>query len=249
MANPSALSACNRILEHAGEPTVLAADFDAETSLSKIALQCKRYLDKANRRLGRQTRLRINRRTATLSLTNASNTYSLPTGVLLEDLEEDSLIIADAASFGQHIKYMPYQDWVRMWPAGETVKGRPVWFFDYPADGTNIDKLGFSQPPGANYTVKYQYYKAPNAITVSTDQVILDDRFVDVLWDHGQMWLEVSKAEGKAADYAAILDSLVDQLKQANQGSLEKPPGIDLGFSLCGTMQKYGGRRRAYSPN
>lgn len=137
-----------------------------------------------------------------------------------------------------------------MFPAGETNKGFPQYFFDYPSDGTNIEKIGFSSPPGSNYTVQYEYILVPGSISQAADEIFLSSRYEDILWDYGQMWLEVSKSEGKAQDYANLIDELTEELRQYNYGSLEKPVGIDLGFKLCGTLRKGGGYGlRVRSPN
>lgn len=241
MANSTALQLVNRILENAGElPIADAATFNAETDLTKIQLQAKRYADKVQRRLGRTSRLRTQKRKATLSLTNSTNTYSLPSNVYLEDLVEESLVITSGTAVRPPITYIDYEDWIRRYPTGESVKGVPIHFFCYPGDGTGVEKLGFSAPPNANYTVQYEYIVVPAPIAAATDEIFLSPRYEDVLWDYGQMWLEVAKSEGKAGDYAALIDRLIEEMKQYNFGSLEKPPGVDLGFKLCGTLHKGG---------
>lgn len=250
MANSTAYAVTNRILEFCSEQTISStSDFTNETNLTRNQLMAKRFVDKVNRRLGRTSRLRQQRRKTTLSLTNASNSYSLPAGVLLEDLVEDSMRCITAGKAYGPLKYITYHQWMDIFPGGETGQGLPQFFFDYPPDGTGVDKLGFSPPANQNLTMQYEYIKVPGAITAHTDEIFLDARFEDILWDYGQRWMEVVMSQGKSPEYAAVVDGLIDELRQWDYGSIEKQPGIDLGFKLCGTLRKNIGGYRASSPD
>lgn len=250
MANSTVYAVTNRILEFAGDqPISSTSDFDAETNLSRNQLMAKRFVDKVNRRLGRTSRLRQQKRVATLSLTDASNEYTLPSGVFVEDIVAKSVRCITADKGYGPLRYMTYSQWMNKFPNGETSQGLPMFYFDYPPDGTGVDSLGFSAPANQDLTIQYEYYVVPGSTSTHTDTIFLNTRCEDILWDYGSRWLELVMSQGKSGEYAAVVDALIDELRQWDFGSAEKQAGIDLGFKICGTVQKNTGGLRAHSPD
>lgn len=251
MAFSNMFAVCNRILDHAGEDQIPdTTSFNAEgASLSRTQLQCKRFVDLVNRRLGRNVRIRQMKRKGTITTAawnGSNNTYSLPNGVMVEDLVPETFFITTTGKAGE-LRHIPYEKWLQIFPQGESADGRPCQWYDLLPDGTDVDKIAFSPPPDNVYTIQYEYYLVPGPISQASDYVFLDTRHEDILWHYGQMWLEVSKAEGKASDFAQIINDLIAQLKQEGYGSAENPPGITLGFKIpC--LKKYRGDFRGYSP-
>ncbi|MBS1586947.1 MAG: hypothetical protein JSS82_15535 [Bacteroidetes bacterium] len=234
MANSQFRDVVNRVLQHVGEPTIPdASTFNTDSSLTKIQLQAKLFVDKVNRRLVRKSRGRFLSRVGTFSVTSGSNSYSLPAGVLAEDLKEDTVFVTTTGK-GRKLEYIDYDEWLMWFPSGETTKGLPSRWYVYPPDGTGVDKIGFSAPSNVSLTVRYEYYLNVSPITLATDEIAFPVRFEDILWDHATMWVEVSKAEGKASDYAMILDNLFEDLRQEALGSPEHPPKVVLGLGAMG---------------
>lgn len=248
MANSTAFAVTNRILEFAGEQTISStSDFTNETNLLKTQLMAKRFVDKVNRRLGRTSRLRQQRRKATLSIDDSTNSWALPSGVFVEDLVQGSLrCITTDKGYGP-LGYLTYDEYMDRFPNGETTQGLPMRFFDYPPDGTGTDHLGFSPPANQDLDIQYEYFAVPGAITSHSDVIFINSRFEDVLWDYGMRWMELVLSQGKAAEYAAVVDGLIEELRQWDYGSAEKQVGIDLGFKICGTVKKNTGGLRATS--
>lgn len=249
MANSTAYAVTNRILEFAGDQTISStSDFTNETNLSRTQLMAKRFVDKVNRRLGRTSRLRQQRRKATLSLTSSGNSYALPSGVFVEDIVARSVrCITSNKGYGP-LAYMTYDEFMNKFPNGQTVQGLPQYYFDYPPDGTGTDYLGFSPAADQNLSMQYEYFLVPGTISAHTDLVFLNPRFEDVLWDYGSRWLELVLSQGKTAEYAAVVNDLIEELRQWDYGSDERQMGIDMGFKLCGTLRKNTGGLRADSP-
>ena len=248
MANSQFRDVVNRVLQHVGEPTIPdASTFNTDSSLTKIQLQAKLFVDKVNRRLVRKNRARFLSRKATFSVTSGSNSYSLPNGVFVEDIKSDSVFITTTGK-GRKLEYVPYDQWLLYYPEGETVKGIPSFYYDLPPDGTGVDKIAFSQPSNYSLTVQYEYYVNVAPITVATDEIAFPARFEDILWDHAQMWVEVAKSEGKAADFALVLDNLFEELRQESLGAAEKPPRVTLGFTGLGFRKTRYDSRYAKSP-
>lgn len=241
MAASTYKAVVDRILQLAGEQAITNnSDFaNASGELTKIQLQTKLYVDKVHRGITRKAKIRTSVRKTTLSLTNASNSYALPSGVYGEDIKPASLFITTVGKEKGPLPYIEYDRVMEMFPSGETAKGVPNRWFLYPSDGTGTDYIGFTPPPNSNMTLQYEYYKVPSPLSAYNDTVQIDPRFEDILWDYGQMWVEVSKSEGKAADYASILERALEEYQQLNLGPIEKPPGVDFGRMKLGMGRSY----------
>lgn len=245
MPGSTYMAVVDRVLQNAGEQAIAdSTNFANATGaeLTKVQLQAKLFVDKVHRRIMRKLKGRFFTRKTTLSLLSSTNSYALPAGLYGEDMKPDSLFITTAAYARGPLKFMEYDKWMENFPGGETSKGTPFRWFLYPPDGTGVDHVGFSPPPIAAMTVQFEYFLVPSPLVLYSDTVAIPERSEDILWDFGQMWLEVSKSEGKAADFASILDSLFEELRQTNLGPLEKPPAINFGRMKLG-----GGIRGRYN--
>lgn len=249
MANSTYRDVVNRILQQCGEPTIPdASTFNTDSSLTKIQLQAKLFVDKVHRRLVRQNKGRYLLRKTTWSVTSSTNSYNIAAGVLVEDLKPDTVFITTSGK-GRKLEYIEYEQWLEMFPSGETVKSIPAYWFVYPPDGTGTDKVGFSPPSNYSLTIQYEYYLNVTGLTSATDEIAFPVRYEDILWEHATLWIEVAKSEGKAADYALILERLFEELKQTSLGSAEKSPKVTLGYKGLG-FRKTGYRGRyASSPD
>lgn len=248
MANSQYIDVVNRILQHAGQtPIPDNSTFNSNNSLGKEQLQAKLFVDKVNRRLLRRNRMRFAKRQMTLSLSSASNVYTLNTGgvnVTIEQIVEDSMFITTTAYAGP-ISYLSYYKWLHMYPQGEIVKGTPSRWIDLPPEGNAYDKISFSQPPSNTMTVVFDYYQDPVVLTSATDVIQWPAKFEDVLWDYGQLYLEIVLSEGKAGDLQSLMADIDSEVRQLTAGAIEQPPSVDIGISFGGTARR--GRRSARS--
>lgn len=246
MANSTYINTVNRVLKHSGQqPIADNTTFNDDTLLTKVQLQAKLFVDRANRRLIRTNRKRLSLRKYTMSLSSGTNSYALNAGTTIENLKQGSWFIT-TAGYGRQLEYIPYDTWLTWYPEGESTEGIPEYWFDLPPDGTG-DKVGFSPPPSASLTVQYEGYQDVSPLTSATDTIEFTSQNEDILWDFAAFYLETQLAEGKAIDIAPFLDGLFSELRQLTLGARDKPPAVKLGMKLRG-VQRWS-RRWAYSPD
>lgn len=235
----------NRILNQAGQDPIPDSSTFTNGPLTKVQLQTKLFVDKANRGLVRSIRGRFMKRKYTFNTSAASNSYSVDTTTSLENMVEDSMFRTSAGKGGR-IEYIPYDTWITWFPEGESVKGIPNFWFDYPPDGSGVDKIGFSPPPNATIAIQYEGYLDPVVLSAYNDVIQWPQKFEDLLWDYAQLWVEMVLSEGKMEQIAVFLEPLFTQVRQLTLGPVDKPPSVDLGMRLGGVRK--GGSRSAYSP-
>lgn len=246
MANSTYMDTVNRCLYHAGQaPIPGSTEFADPTKLSRAQLQAKLFVDKANRGLIRSMRGRFLKRKYTFNTSSVSNSYNIDSTTSLENLVEDSMFRTTAGKGGQ-IEYIPYETWLTWFPSGESTKGIPNFWFDYPPDGTGVDKIGFSPPPNGTIAIQYEGYLDPVVLSAYNDVIQWPSKFEDLLWDYAQVWIEMSLSEGKMEQIGVFLDPLFAQVRQLSLGPIDKPPSVSLGMKLGGIRK--GGQRSAYSP-
>lgn len=245
MANSTYLDTVNRILYHAGQsPIADASTFNTNSSLEKVQLQAKLFVDKVNRRLMRRHRMRFAKRQFSLSLSYASNSYSLTSGgitITVEQIVEDSMFITTSGYAGP-VHHLDYYKWKLMYPEGETTQGVPTRWIDLPPEGNAYDKIAFSAPPVDSMTCIFDYYQDPVVLSTATDTIQWPSKFEDVIWDYGQLFVEIVLSEGKASDMQALMADIDSEIRQLNNGAIENPPKVDIGLSMTGLYRR--ARRR-----
>lgn len=242
MANSTYYEVVNRVLQHAGQtPIASTSDFGSNSTLDKPQLQAKLFVDKVNRRLLRKNRPRFTARKATLSLVDGTNSYSLPAAVRIESLIEDSFFITTSGYGYGPLKHLDYKKWKTEFPEGEDTEGEPRRWIDLVPDGTEVDKVAFSPPPGMSLTVEYQYYTDPTALSAHGDIILWPPKFEDIIWDYAQLYLEIVLSEGKAGDLAQLMADLDQEIRQLTMGAIDDPPTMDIGMRFHAGPQR--GRR------
>jgi len=243
------MAVVNRVLLNTGEAQIATAlDFAnaGGNLLTKEQNQCKSYVDKVNRRIIRRGRLRYLRKKGTITTSAASNVYTLPDGVNIEDLVSDSFYITTAGMGSGPLQNITFTEWTHMFPSGETGKSVPRMYFNYDAAGSDVDTIGFSPPPSGVFTIQYEYYMSPLFLTDADDEVQIRMRDEDILWDNAQKWLEISNSQGKGADFAILEEQIVAELWAANQGDRSRPPSVTFRFRPFGLRR--GNGLYVYSP-
>lgn len=250
-------TAVNQVLVNAGEdPFTSTGQFDGATSgYGKAQLQCKSYMQKAHLRAMQRGHFRYLRSQMTLTTSSASNVYALTdTGVSppvpfnAEDIIIGSMINTTVGQGTGGLYPIDYDDWLRQFPAGEVSKGVPFRYFVYPPHGSDGDTIGFSPPPVGTYTINLEYNLPPVQLVTSTDLIQIRNRDLYVLLDSCQMWLEISKSEGKAPDFATQAELMFEELRQSNLGDPTKPPHVvflmgKLGFRKSLRISTRGGNQ------
>ena len=237
----------NTVLLNAGEdPFTSTGQFDgAASGYGKLQGQAKSFMAKAHARIMQRGHFRYLRKPFTITTSNASNVYNL-TGFNAEDIRPKSMFNTTSGFGGGYIVPIDYDDWLSQFPNGEVAQGVPVRYFLYPAGGSDADTLGFSPPPSGVFTIQMEYDVPPVQLVNSTDLVQVRTRDLYILLDHCQMWVEVSKSEGKAPDFAVAMEMLFEELRQGNTGDPSRPPKVTFQMRQLGLRKRNG--QYAYSP-
>lgn len=235
MSNSTARTIVNRMLIQAGQAEIGSDnDFNDNTALDKPQVQAKYFNDLINRRMVLSCRgCRFLEREFSLSITSSGNSYSIDSTVMAETLVEDSWYISTADAGVAPLVYLPYTRWKQQFPEGESTTGEPARWIILPPDGSNIDKVSFSPPPGASYTVKYRGYLRPTSLLTATTTVAWPADYEHVLILAGQTFLEMVLSEGKMQDVGQFMEPWISELKQLSQGAPDDPPKADLGIKWC----------------
>lgn len=251
MANSTFFDCVNRILLEAGQSAVAdTTTFNSNNSLTKTQLQTKYFVDRANRGLIRKLRARWLKRELSLNLSaypGTANSYALSSTIRLENIVDGSVFIS-GATYGRKLEYVPYEEWKKRFPQGETVAGIPRFWYDLPrtANSEN-DKIAFSPPPSKTLTVTYEAYLRPVVLVNASDEIAFEPDWEDVLWTYALTWLEMSLSEGKMPAVQQFCEPMFSEIRQLTLGVSEKPPSVDFGMSI--EIPSRRGRRSAYSPN
>lgn len=231
MANSTYRATVNKILVLAGQAEISTDNaFNSDSGLGKPELQAKRFVDKVNRRLTRKARPRFNAREYTITTADGTNAYNLDTAISPEQLIQDSWYIS-TSGYGRTLTNLPYLDWRRRYPEGETTEGVPERWILLPFNGTN-ERVAFSPVPNGTYAVKHMAYQDPVALSSASDVIVWPPALEDLIWDYGWMYLELVLAEGKTAEVEALMDNLYDEIKQFTEGPEEEVKKLDLGISI-----------------
>ena len=239
MTNSTYFATVNTILQLAGQaPIPDVGTFATTASLEKCQIQAKLFVDKANRKLVRHNRTRFTCRKYTLTTSSASNSYSLTAGatsapnVRVENMVEHSMFNTTSGQGYGPLKFIPRYKQLQVFPDGETVKGKPIRWYDLPPQDDGVERIAFSPPPDATYTIIFDYYEDPVVLSGPTDVIQWPTVWEDVLWDYGQMYLEMALSEGKQKDLASLMVNLETEIRQLTMGATDQPPCAELGINI-----------------
>lgn len=245
MANSTYINVVNRILQQAGQVAIPDnTTFNTNSSLEKIQLQAKLFVDTAYRRMIRKNRTRFTKRKYTLTTSNGVNSYALTGGatsqpnVTIEQIEEDSMFNTTVPYAFGPMKHLKYEKWMSIFPQGETTKAAPIRWIDLPPQDDGVERIAFSPVPNAAYTIVFNYFEDPVVLANATDVIQIPAKFEDILWHYGQTYVEIMLAEGKAGDFASLLQEMDSEIRQLTAGSIEDPPAVDIGITFRGGPQR-----------
>lgn len=233
MANTTFRAACERVLTLSGRaPFASDSEFNGSVIDSEKAA-LKEFFRIANQMYGRTQRGRSLRREFYLDTANNDNDYPLDTKTSVDRLVPKSWYISTTDKGGP-LAYYPggYYQWKRDYPEGESLKGRPRYWFDLPATDTDTEHVGFSPPPDAVYRVYYSGYLRPIPLGVATDELIFPKEFEDGIILAALSFLALFQAEGKHPDIQAMLEPVFASIEQNNMGALDEIHGWDLGIQI-----------------
>lgn len=236
MANSTYRSIVNRILQQAGQATIDSDNtFNDNTLLDKAQVQAKVFTDLINRRMVSSLRARFLRRQFTITTSSSSNSSSVDSTVAPEKIISGSMFITTSGYGRGPLEYLPYDTWLSWFPEGETVKGIPKYWLLLPPDGTNTDHIAFSPPPNGTYSIKYEAYLKPVALSAASDTIAWPVEHEHVLIVAGQTFLEMALSEGKMQDIGQFMEPFISEMKQLTLGPDDETPKVDIGMRFNST--------------
>ncbi len=215
--------------------TGTASDFNSDV-MDKIQVQAKYAYRRAYLRIWREGRFRFLERQYTISAVANTSDYSVNSATIPELFVEDSFCIsAPTASVKPRLYFMSYQDYQDGFPAGNgTGRSSPDYWVVLPPDGSGTDKIRLYPTPNDSYTVSYRAYLKPVTPTAATDTIVFPDDVKDILQEFAQVYIESLLSEGKAGDFASLLETALTAVKAIYRGPVEDKSRLNLRMRIDG---------------
>lgn len=239
MANSTFRQTVDKILILSGQSPIgtSSGDFDSNT-LDKPQQQAKLITDFANRQLALVNHGRFMRRRyvfTTDPVANPTGLYALDASTSIERLVRESWM--DFTN-SQPLDWRGFHEFQTMYPVliADLPKGKPMYWTDStPASGddSGISHVQLTPVPDGAYLIQYYGFLKTAALENETDEIIWPVEFEHLLWTAAISIMEVVLSEGKSANYQAMLEPAISQVKQLSIGPPDEIPGLDLQIEIC----------------
>lgn len=248
MANLSYFNTVNRVLQRHGQtPIPDTTTFDSGT-LTKTQLQAKIDVDEAHRMIVNDLPAEFLKRTTTFTTTGtggggvpvlADNNTGWALAVPFEDVVPRTFFIKSPSASARELDVKPFNQFRRERPAGPTSLGVPSYVVPLTETALGAaDYVAFDPPPNAIYTIEYQYFLSPVALTLAADVIYIPTRFEPVLWEAAGDFLEIQLGDGKAPEWAQFMLPYLTKIRQKTLGLSQLPPACEMGFSIQGIQRE-----------
>lgn len=240
MASSTYLQLCNYVLTRLNEVSLTSTNFASAVSFQSAV---KDFINNAISDIqNAELEWPFNFSTATITTTaNSTSTsfYSLAADYATVDWDSFFIQPLSTTITAASLKYIDFDEWRSKYKAADRQImndavgwGKPTFIFQNQANPT---QLGLSTVPDAVYTIEYDYWKVPAALSVYTDVHTLPTRYEHIIID-GAMYYsylfrdniqEASDAKKKfEVGVAAMRTELINKQKDMTNGMIARGGGV-----------------------